>query len=93
MARKYAAIMASVGMTLVLLRALHRGGGLEAALTSGVVWMVTFGVVGYLLGSIARATVDDSVRQSMQYEIAIAYGRGPGAGQSETSENGFSNKK
>lgn len=92
MARKFAAIMASLGMTLVLIRALHHGGGLEAAITSGVFWMVTFGVVGYMLGSIARTTIDDSVRQSMQYEISIAYGPEPGATEPKKSENGLSNK-
>jgi hypothetical protein len=91
-ARKFAAIMASLGMTLVLLRALYHRGGLEAALTSGVFWMVAFGVVGYMLGAIARMTVDDSVRQSMQYEIAIAHGAAPGATSTSQSENGLSKK-
>lgn len=93
MARKYAAIMASLGMTLVLIRALYHGGGVEAAITTGVFWMVSFGFIGYTLGAIARTTVDDSVRQSMQYEISIAFGSGPGASETNKTENGFSTKK
>jgi hypothetical protein len=69
-ARQYAAIMASLGMTLVLLRALRSGDGFESAVVSAMVWMATLGIVGYMAGLIARATVDESVRQRMEADIA-----------------------
>ncbi|RIK86713.1 MAG: hypothetical protein DCC67_02555 [Planctomycetota bacterium] len=92
MARKYAAIMASLGMTLVLLRALRHGGGLDA-IPAGVAWMVAFGLVGYILGAIARTTVDESVRLSMQHEIGIASGQHRGPHRTSQTENGFSHQK
>ena len=72
MARQYAAIMASLGMTLVLLRALRNGGGFESAVVSALFWMATLGAVGYIAASIARNTVDEAVRQRMEHEIASA---------------------
>jgi len=71
-ARQYAGIMASLGMTLVLLRALRSGGGFESAVVSALVWMVTLGIVGYVAASIARNTIDEAVRQRMEHEIAAA---------------------
>jgi hypothetical protein len=71
MARKYACIMASLGMTLVLLRAVKSGASsFEATLMTALFWMITFGMVGLLVGAIARSTVDESVRQRMQTEMA-----------------------
>ena len=72
MARQYAAIMASLGMTLVLLRALRNGDGVDSAVVSAMIWMATLGIVGYMAGLIARATVDESVRQRMEAELAAA---------------------
>jgi hypothetical protein len=69
-ARQYAAIMASLGMTLVLMRALRHGGGFESAVVSAMVWMATLGAVGYIAGSIARSVIDESVRQRMETELA-----------------------
>jgi hypothetical protein len=68
-ARKYAAIMASMGMTIVLIRCLRAGGGFEAAILSAMFWTFVYGFVGYAIGSIARNTVDESVRQKLEREI------------------------
>jgi hypothetical protein len=68
--RQYAAIMASLGMTLVLMRALRNGGAFEAAVVSAMVWMATLGCVGYVTASIARAVIDESVRQRIEAELA-----------------------
>ena len=70
MARKYACIMASLGMTLVLLRAVKSGHGFESTLMTALFWMISLGMVGMLVGAIARSTVDESVRQRMQTELA-----------------------
>ncbi len=70
MARQYAAIMAALGMTTVLFRALSNGGGFESAIVSALVWMAALGAVGYVAASIARATVDESVRQRIEAELA-----------------------
>lgn len=70
MARKYACIMAALGMTIILLRCLRAGGGFESAILSAMFWTIVYGFVGYAIGSIARNTVDESVRQKLEREIA-----------------------
>ena len=70
MARQYAAIMASLGMTLVLMRALRNGGAFEAAVVSAMVWMATLGAIGYVAATIARSVIDESVRQRLEDELA-----------------------
>jgi hypothetical protein len=71
-ARRYAAIMALVGLTAVLVRALRGGAGLEATIVSGLGWMATLGLVGLIVGALAQATVDESVRVHMERELAAA---------------------
>ena len=70
MARQYAGIMASLGMTLVLMQALRNGGGFESAILSAMFWMATLGAVGYIVASLARGTIDEAVRQQIEQELA-----------------------
>lgn len=70
MARRYAAILANIAMTAVLLRAWKNGVGLEAAAVSALFWMALLALVGGLVGSLAQATVDESVRQRIEQELA-----------------------
>ncbi len=70
MARRYAGIMALVGMSVVLFRALKNGDGFESAVVSALSWMGTLGVVGLVVGAIAQATVDESVRHRMEQQLA-----------------------
>ena len=69
MARQYAGIMASLGMTIVILRSMRSGGAFEATVVSAMFWMITLGVVGYIAASLAKNTIDESVRQRMEDEI------------------------
>lgn len=70
MARRFAGIMASIGMSVVLFRALKNGNGFESAVISALSWMVTLGLVGVVVGAIAQATVDESVRTKIEQELA-----------------------
>ncbi|MBA3482799.1 MAG: hypothetical protein H0T51_13390 [Pirellulales bacterium] len=70
MARQYAGIMASLGMTLVLMQALRNGKGFESAVVSAMFWMITLGIVGFMVASLARTTVDEAVRQQIEQELA-----------------------
>lgn len=70
MARLYAAILALVGMSVVLARACLRGAPLEPTITSALLWMAILGAVGSIVGSIADATVADAVRLRMEQELA-----------------------
>jgi hypothetical protein len=69
LARQYAGIMASLGMTVVIVRSLRSGGAFEATIVSAMTWMVTLGVIGYVIAAIAQNTVDESVRQRIEEEL------------------------
>lgn len=72
MARKYAVLMALVGLLLVLMRALKNGGGFESTIVTALSWMAALGLIGLMVGSIAQTTIDDAVRQRMEQELAAA---------------------
>ena len=61
--------MASLGMTVVILRSLRGGGAFEATVVSAMFWMITLGAIGYVIAAIAQNTVDESVRQRMEEEL------------------------
>ena len=69
MARTYAGIMALVGMTVVLFRALKGGQPLEGSVMVALGWMATLGVVGLIVGALAQATIDEAVRLHMEREL------------------------
>jgi hypothetical protein len=66
LARTNAAIMALLAMLVVLLRALKDHAGFEATITTALVWMSLFGVIGFVVGTIAQATVDQSVLSTIE---------------------------
>ena len=70
MARKFACIMAALGMTIILIRSLRAGSAFDSAILSAMFWAIAYGFVGYTIGSIARNTVDESVRQKLEREIS-----------------------
>jgi hypothetical protein len=71
-ARRYAVILALVGMSVVLCRALKGGDGFEAAVVSALQWMAILGGVGFVVASLAQATVEESVRLHMERELAAS---------------------
>ena len=70
MARVYAVIMGSLAMTVVICRGLVAAGGIEGTLTSAIVSLVVFAVVGATIGYIAQTTVDEAVRQKLEEQLA-----------------------
>ncbi len=70
MARSYSAVMALIGMVVVLLRGLKDGAGIDGTVMSAICWMVVLGTVGWLVGFIAAQTVDESVRTKIEAELA-----------------------
>ncbi len=70
MARTYSAIMALVGMVVVLLRGMKDGAGFDGTIASGLCWMVLLGAIGMVVGFIAAQTVDESVRTKIEVELA-----------------------
>ena len=74
MARSYSAILALIGMVVVLLRGLKNGAGFDGTIVAGLCWMVLFGVVGLVVGAIAAQTIDESVRSKIEIELATMPG-------------------
>ena len=69
MARTYSAIMALLGMLVVVLRGIKDGAGLEGTIVIGLAWMAFLGAIGLIVGWIAQQTVDKSVREKIQAEL------------------------
>jgi hypothetical protein len=61
LARKQAAIMALLAMLVVLFRAMKDQAGFEGTMTTALIWMFLFGAIGFVVGAIAQATVDQAV--------------------------------
>ena len=70
MARSYSAVMALVGMVVVLLRGMKNGAGFDDTVMSGIIWMIILGAIGWVVGVIALQTVDESVRTKIEAELA-----------------------
>jgi hypothetical protein len=70
--RTYAAVMALLAMLVVLLRAMKNHAGFEGTITTALVWMILFGMIGFVVGTIAQATIDQSVLQAVEAELAAA---------------------
>ena len=68
-ARTYAGILALVGMLCVLFRALKNGAGFDGTILQALAMMGLLASVGLMVGAIAEATIDESVRKRMQAEI------------------------
>ena len=69
MARTYAGILAHVGMLVVLFRALKDGAGFDGTILTALVTMGLLAAVGMMIGAIAEATIEESVRSRMQAEL------------------------
>jgi len=63
-------IMALIGMNVVLMRALKDGAGMDSTVISAIAWMVVLGLVGAVVGALAKTTVDESVRTKIEAELA-----------------------
>ena len=62
MGRVYAGILGPLAMAVVICRGWLASGGVESTLSLATIYLVVFSVVGALIGQIAQATVDESVR-------------------------------
>jgi hypothetical protein len=61
--------MGLLGMVVLLLRAMVHGSSLDVTTPRAVIGMLSFLVVGAIVGAIAKRTVDDSVRLQLKKEL------------------------
>ena len=76
MGRRYAGVLGSLAMAVVILRGLLNSGGAAGTLTMATIAMVVFAAIGAILGRIAQSVVDESVRQKIEQELATRAPRG-----------------
>lgn len=69
MGRIYAGVLGTLAMTVVLFRGALDAGGIEGTLTMAIVAMIVFAVIGSILGYIAQATIDESVRLKLERQL------------------------
>jgi hypothetical protein len=69
-ARQYAGILGSLGMAIAMLRNLRLGSGFETSVTQAVASVTLLAAVGFLVGWIAEATVDEAVRTKLEQQLA-----------------------
>jgi hypothetical protein len=56
-------------MLVVLFRALKNGAGFDGTILTALITMGLLAAVGMIIGAIAQATIDESVRMRMQAEL------------------------
>ena len=70
MSRIYAGILGPLAMAVVICRGWLASGGVESTLWTATASLLLFSALGALIGQIAQATVDESVRAQLEQELA-----------------------
>ncbi len=70
MGRIYAGILGPLAMVVMICRGIKNSAGLEGTLTLAIAALAIYAIVGSVLGQIAQATVDESVRQKIERQLA-----------------------
>lgn len=70
MGRVYAGILGPLAMAVVICRGWFGSGGVEGTIGLATLYLAIFSVVGALIGQIAQATIDESVRAKLQQQLA-----------------------
>lgn len=69
MGRAYAGVLGSLAWAVTFARGALLGGGIEGTAQTAFIAMLVLAGVGFLVGQIAEATVDESVRQRLQRQL------------------------
>ncbi|MGD9632070.1 MAG: hypothetical protein AB7G28_25025 [Pirellulales bacterium] len=70
MGRIYAGILGPLAMTVIIVRGIKDSAGIEGTLTIAIVALTAYAILGAVLGRIAQATVDESVRWKIEQQLA-----------------------
>ena len=70
MGRVYAGILGPLAMTVVICRGWLASGGVEGTLILATIHLAVFAVAGAILGCLAEATIDESVRAKLEHQLA-----------------------
>ena len=69
MGRVYAGVLGPLAMAVVICRGWFGSGDAVGTLGLATTYLAIFSVVGALIGQIAQATIDESVRAKLQQEL------------------------
>jgi hypothetical protein len=69
MGRVYAGILGPLAMAVVICRGWLSSGGVEGTLTQAIAFLFLFALVGGVLGHIAQAAIDESVRSKLEQQL------------------------
>lgn len=69
MGRHYAGILGTLAMAVVICRGVLASGGVTSTLSAATASLVVFAIVGAVLGQVAQATVDESVRATLDKQL------------------------
>jgi hypothetical protein len=75
MGRVYAGILGPLAMAVVICRGSLGSGGIESTLSLATIYLAVFSVVGAIIGQLAQATVDESVRSSLELQLTHPTGK------------------
>ncbi len=70
MGRTYAGILGPLAMVVMICRGWLGSGGIESTLAQATTYLVVFAIVGALIGHLAQATIDESVRSKLEQQLA-----------------------
>jgi len=66
MAVTYAGILGTLASTVVLLRSVKEGGAVEPAVVASLVGLIAFAALGFVVGRLALASIEESVRRRLR---------------------------
>ena len=75
MGRVYAGILGPLAMAVVICRGWLGSSGVEGTLAQATAYLVAFAFVGALLGHLAESTIDESVRATLEEQLAQSTGK------------------
>jgi MFS-type transporter involved in bile tolerance (Atg22 family) len=70
MGRVYAGILGPLAMAVIIGRGVLGSSGVEGTLTTATIYLLLFAALGAILGQVAEATIDESVRAQLQKQLS-----------------------
>ncbi len=71
MGRIYAGILGPLAMVVIICRGIRDSAGVEGTLVLAIIVLAAYSIIGSILGQIAQATVDESVRQKLEQQLNL----------------------
>ena len=75
MGRVYAGVLGPLAMAVVICRGWFGSGDAVGTLSLATVYLAIFSIVGALIGQLAQATIDESVRAKLEEQLSQSAGK------------------